>query len=375
MVKMIIGDPYKFSIFTKKIEEWSDDGYQNGVFLICIDGVIFPKELYTSTLGIDVFEIKKELSNIAVNKELFNLPTEEAFEKMYFCTFPSWEDEANGIDQDFCYFASPPGLLDYNSLAFAVSNGEKVRIMAAQPYYDATESVDDLANADIKEAVISHEELNQILVEIEAVIVMLKNKGLPKVLEDNFNLPNIMMANMIMGDPYKFSIFTKKIEEWNDDGYQNGVFLLCIDGIIFPKEVYTSTLGIDIYEIKDELSSIAVNEELFNLPKEKAFEKMYFCTFPKWEDEDKGVRQDFRYFIYPPGLHDYSSLVFAVSNGDEVRIMAAQPYYDETESVHDLANADIMEAIISHEELNNILAELEGFIVLLESKKPQKVLN
>ena len=48
---------------------------------------------------------------------------------------------------------------------------------------------------------------------------------------------------MILGNPYKFSVFISTIKEWNiDNEFCNGVLLFCIEGNIFPKKIVTATL-------------------------------------------------------------------------------------------------------------------------------------
>ena len=52
---------------------------------------------------------------------------------------------------------------------------------------------------------------------------------------------------MILGNPYKFSVFISTIKEWNiDNEFCNGVLLFCIDGNIFPKKIVTATLKCEI---------------------------------------------------------------------------------------------------------------------------------
>ena len=48
---------------------------------------------------------------------------------------------------------------------------------------------------------------------------------------------------MILGNPYKFSVFISTIKEWNiDNEFFNGVLLFFIDGNIFHKKIVTATL-------------------------------------------------------------------------------------------------------------------------------------
>ena len=52
MVVMILGNPYKFSVFISTIKEWNiDNEFCNGVLLFCIEGNIFPKKLLLRLLN------------------------------------------------------------------------------------------------------------------------------------------------------------------------------------------------------------------------------------------------------------------------------------------------------------------------------------
>ena len=93
------------------------------------------------------------------------------------------------------------------------------------------------------------------------------------------------------------------------------------------------------------------------MEKEKAFVKMYNITFPEWS------HNDYQYFISSPSLEDYNCIAFVVSNGEQVRIMAAKLNYIIEESTHDLGNMDISETFITHDELNKIILELDNVIV------------
>ena len=64
---------------------------------------------------------------------------------------------------------------------------------------------------------------------------------------------------MILGNPYKFSIFISTIKEWNiDSAFNNGVLLFCIDGNIFPPKIVTATLKSEIWLLKENLKKIVM---------------------------------------------------------------------------------------------------------------------
>ena len=163
---------------------------------------------------------------------------------------------------------------------------------------------------------------------------------------------------MIIGDPYKFAIITGSINEWNvDDTFCNGVLLMCVNGNLFPKEIVTATLKIDIQFLKKKLMNITVDEELYNMQKDKAFAEIYNITFP----EDFEVDNDYRFDISTSSLADNNCFVFAVSNGEQVRIIADKLNYIIEESRHDLDNINVSEAFVMLDELDAIIEKLDVY--------------
>lgn len=174
---------------------------------------------------------------------------------------------------------------------------------------------------------------------------------------------------MIIGNPYQFSIFTRVIKEWNTDesSFRNGVLLFCIDGELFPKQVITATLNHEIPSLREKLMSIAIEVELCEMEKEKAFIEMYNTTFPKWnpeQDNEGDICNDYRYFLSPTILSDFDCHVYAVSDGKQIRIMASKLNYILEESTHNLNGLEISETFITYDELNEIIHGLS--IVLLD---------
>ena len=161
---------------------------------------------------------------------------------------------------------------------------------------------------------------------------------------------------MILGNPYKFSVFISKIKEWNiDNEFCNGVLLFCIEGNIFPKKIVTATLKYEIQLLKEKLRNLITNERLYNMQRDKAFAEIYNITFP----EDISIDNDYRFDITPESFADENCYVFAVSNGKKVRIMATKLNYIVEESRHELSNVDISETFIEIEDLNQIISQLE----------------
>ena len=160
---------------------------------------------------------------------------------------------------------------------------------------------------------------------------------------------------MVIGDPYKFSILVEVIEEWNlDDTFHNGILLFSIDGNFFPKEIVTTTLKREVRFLHEKLMNPAVNEKIFEMQTNRAFSEIYNITFP----EDFLADNDYSFDITPESFSDRDCFVFAVSNGRDVRIMAASLDYIVSESRHDLQNAEIIETSLSLEELKEMASKL-----------------
>ena len=161
---------------------------------------------------------------------------------------------------------------------------------------------------------------------------------------------------MILGEPYKFSIIIDTIKEWNiDDAFCNGVLIFCVDGNLFPKEIVTATFKGEVQLLKKNFKYLTVDEDLYNMQKDKAFVEIYNITFP----EDVDIDNDYRFYVSPQSFSDSDCYVFAISNGEQVRIMAAKLNYIIKNSRHELKNLDISEAFITINELKKIISELD----------------
>lgn len=156
---MILGNPYKFAIIIKTIREWNvDKTFYNGVLFFCVDGSMFPKEILTVPLTSEINPLKENLENISVDIALFNMEKEAAFKQIYNVTFP----EDISMDNDYQFDITPLSFSEDNCYIFAVSDGTRVRILAAKLKYIKERSRHMLKNMNIKEAIISIQEINQI---------------------------------------------------------------------------------------------------------------------------------------------------------------------------------------------------------------------
>lgn len=163
---------------------------------------------------------------------------------------------------------------------------------------------------------------------------------------------------MILGNPYKFSIIIDTIKEWNiDEAFCNGVLLFCIDGNFFPKEVITATLKCEVQLLRENFKNLTVDEKLYNMQKDKAFVEIYNMTFPS----DTDIDNDYRFDISPQSFSDNDCYVFAISNGEQVRIMASKLNYVMKDSRHELNGISVSEAFIDISELNKVMSEIGTF--------------
>ncbi len=171
---------------------------------------------------------------------------------------------------------------------------------------------------------------------------------------------------MILGNPYKFAIIIQTIKQWNenestDNPFCNGVLLFCIDGNIYTEKIITATLKTEVNVLLENLHTIYVNKEIYPMKKEKAFKKSYHIIF---SEED--ANNSYRFDISPYCFLDSQYYIFAVSDGNNIRILASKLKYIKKYSTHKLKNINISEAIISMKELNDIIYKLENFDYLYD---------
>lgn len=154
---------------------------------------------------------------------------------------------------------------------------------------------------------------------------------------------------MILGDPYKFGIITQNIKDWNekDSLFNNGVLMICIDGAIYPDEVYTATLSREIGILKKQLMNINENEQIFFMEKERAFKYIYEVTYPS----DINIDNDYSYDITPDTISDRHCKIFSVCYENKVRFLGGRRKKDEN-------RYDIREAYVSLEVVEKIAMEL-----------------
>lgn len=164
---------------------------------------------------------------------------------------------------------------------------------------------------------------------------------------------------MIIGDPYVFSVIYDRVKAWNStQEWNNGFFALSVYGELFPKCIINAVVDTSLLEVWESLNKIPVDEELYLMDKEKALIRLCDLVYPS----DLDIDNDYRYELAPTALTDESCYVFAISNNDKIRIIAAELNYDIEESTLITEGADIQEVFIDKNELNQISDEIKSAI-------------
>lgn len=134
---------------------------------------------------------------------------------------------------------------------------------------------------------------------------------------------------MIFGDPDKFAFLIEKVPEWCANGFVNGLLYVYVNGEMFPKELHTTTLS-DLWSLFDyAFANPPIDERLYALPDDELFAELWQLRFPEYFTDDEDADEDYRYDIecdyrydidyYEIG--DWGYNIFAVSNGENVRIL------------------------------------------------------
>lgn len=172
---------------------------------------------------------------------------------------------------------------------------------------------------------------------------------------------------MVLGNPFKFAIIADVVKEWSDSFWRNGIFFFCIDGELFPKEIFNITYNSELRQLEEvfqkKLTQPAINEKLFDMEKGKALVEMFKIYPIEWNIDD------FQYYYISPITHsDFDYYTFKVSNGERIRIIASKVNYIESESEYDFNNLEIHETFITNGELEEILLGSSSLPLRAENK-------
>lgn len=173
---------------------------------------------------------------------------------------------------------------------------------------------------------------------------------------------------MIIGsDPFRFSVMIEPVNAWSDSTYCNGVMLISVDGYMFPhKELLNITLDCLSWGFLDKLKNIPKNDELFAVKsKRAAFREIYSRAYP----DDPDVDRTRSFVISPEELLDKRYLIFAVSSGENVRILAARPAYDTENSRYLTENVTVRETYVTKAYFDEMIRQTADFLNNLNGRQ------
>ena len=148
------------------------------------------------------------------------------------------------------------------------------------------------------------------------------------------------------------------MKAWNDDDtFSNGILFFCVNSEIYSNVIISTTLKSEIPRLKGKLENIAVNQVIYNLPKSAAYTEMYNITFPN----DFYTNNNYMFIISTQSQIDNDCLVFAVSDGNNTMILAAELNYCKELSIHKLTNARITETCVNNLQIKDIVRRLSEF--------------
>lgn len=125
---------------------------------------------------------------------------------------------------------------------------------------------------------------------------------------------------MIFGNPDKFAFWVEKVPEWCA-GFVNGLLYVYVNGEMFPKKLHTTTLS-DLGSLFDyAFADPPKDERLYALSDDELFAEFRRLRFPAYFTDNEDADEDYRYDIEYYEIGDWGYDIFAVSNGENVRIL------------------------------------------------------
>lgn len=175
---------------------------------------------------------------------------------------------------------------------------------------------------------------------------------------------------MIFGDPYRFAIWVECIPQWSDS-YKNGLFYFLVNGNLYPDDVRASTLCVDLYDVTDDnnaLISLPCNDEIFNAPKNEAFDILFKLAYPESTD-DEYPEQLFDFCVSPTIINESGAYFFAVSNENFVRIVGGKVAHlvegGNGRVWADIENPFIEDIVIPKNEIIELITDLKEYSISL----------
>lgn len=130
---MVIGDPYRLAFIVERMPIWEpqNDSFRNGIMFLCVSGEVYPKDVRTTTFFSELPDILGEgsaLMNVAVDRELYAMPSDELLAYLENITYPQDID----TDNEYRFIVPFTEISDRGFDVFLVSDGENVRVLVGQ---------------------------------------------------------------------------------------------------------------------------------------------------------------------------------------------------------------------------------------------------
>lgn len=172
---------------------------------------------------------------------------------------------------------------------------------------------------------------------------------------------------MIFGDPYRFAIWVEHVPQWGEF-YKNGLFYFVVNGHMYPDDVRTSTLNVDIYDVIDNenaLITLPCNDEIFKSSTSDAFNTLMKLAYPESTEEDEYPEQVFDFCAAPAIITDTGAYFFVVSNEEFVRVIGGKvtKLVDQNDEIvcRNIDSPLIEDVTISKNEISEIITKLKEY--------------
>ena len=159
---------------------------------------------------------------------------------------------------------------------------------------------------------------------------------------------------MLIGDPDKFAFLIEKVPSWSAGGFVNGLLYVYVNGEMFPKELRTTTLSTDLFMLRGfAFENLPTDKRLYALSDNELFGELRRLRYSDYFTDDEDADEEYRFDFELPELGDCGYHIFAVSGGENVRVLIGHWSGDEFTLVNS--------AEITFEEFNKIRDEVTRY--------------
>lgn len=135
---------------------------------------------------------------------------------------------------------------------------------------------------------------------------------------------------MLIGEPDKFAFLIEKVPEWSVGGFVNGLLYVYVNGEMFPKELRTTTLSTDLFMLRDfAFENLPTDKRLYALSDGELFGELRRLRYPDYFTDNEDADYDYRFDLDLQELGDCGYDIFALSSGENVRVLVGHWSGDE----------------------------------------------